>query len=78
MKIAMGLKQYLLDNGIKTEIHYPVAPINQEGYKEIFKNQKATPIAEEIHNTVLSLPISYGTTEEEVARVIEIINQFQG
>lgn len=73
-----GLKQYLLDNGIKTEIHYPVAPINQEGYKEIFKNQKPTPIAEEIHNTVLSLPISYGTTEEEVARVIEIINQFQG
>ena len=72
------LKQYLLENGIKTEIHYPVAPINQEGYKEIFKNQKATPIAEKIHNTVLSLPISYGTTEEEVSRVIEVINQFQG
>ena len=72
------LKQYLLENGIKTEIHYPVAPINQEGYREIFKNQKATPIAEKIHNTVLSLPISYGTTEEEVSRVIEVINQFQG
>lgn len=71
------LKQYLLDNGIKTEIHYPVAPINQEGYKEIFKNQKPTPVAEEIHNTVLSLPISYGTTEEEVSRVIEVINQFK-
>lgn len=72
------LKQYLLDNGIKTEIHYPVAPINQEGYKEIFKNQTATPIAEKIHNTVLSLPISYGTTEDEVSRIIEVINQFQG
>lgn len=70
------LKQYLLDNGIKTEIHYPVAPINQEGYKDIFKNQKPTPIAEEIHNTVLSLPISYGTTEEEVKRIIEVINNF--
>ena len=70
------LKQYLLDNGIKTEIHYPVAPINQEGYKDIFKNQKPTPIAEEIHNTVLSLPVSYGTTEEEVKRIIEVINNF--
>ena len=72
------LKAYLLENGIKTEIHYPVAPINQEGYQEIFKNQKETPIAEKIHNTVLSLPISYGTAEEEVSRVIEVINQFQG
>ena len=72
------LKQYLLDNGIKTEIHYPVPPIKQEGYKEIFANQKPTPIAEEIHNTVLSLPISYGTTEEEVKRVIEVINSFNG
>ena len=71
------LKVYLLENGIKTEIHYPVPPIKQEGYKEIFANQKPTPIAEEIHSTVLSLPISYGTTEEEVARVIEVINQFK-
>ena len=72
------LKQYLLDKGIKTEIHYPVPPIRQEGYREIFANQKPTPLAEEIHDTVLSLPISYGTTEEEVRRVIEVINQFQG
>ena len=70
------LRQYLLSNGVKTEIHYPVAPIKQEGYREIFSNQKPTPIAEEIHNTVLSLPISYGTTEEEVKRVIEVINKY--
>ena len=71
------LKAWLLENGIKTEIHYPVPPIKQEGYRDIFANQKPTPIAEEIHSTVLSLPISYGTTEEEVARVIEVINQFK-
>ena len=52
--------------------------LNAKYFTKIFKNQKTTPIAEKIHNTVLSLPISYGTTEEEVSRVIEVINQFQG
>ena len=70
------LKNYLLDNGIKTEIHYPVAPINQEGYREIFKIQKETPIAIEIANSVLSLPISFGTTEDEVKYVIDVMNKF--
>ncbi len=70
------LKNYLLNNGIKTEIHYPVAPINQEGYKEIFKLQEETPIAEQIAKSVLSLPISFGTTEDELKYVIDIMNKF--
>ena len=71
------LKDYLLDNGIKTEIHYPIAPINQEGYKEIFNEQKGkTEIAEKLANSVLSLPISFGTTEDEVKYVIDVMNKF--
>lgn len=70
------LREFLLENGIKTEVHYPVAPINQEGYQNYFCNHKSTPIAINIANTVLSLPISYGTTEEEVKYVIETINKF--
>lgn len=69
------LKQYLLDNGIKTEIHYPVAPKNQEGYKGILDMQK-TPLAEEIASTILSLPISFGTKEEDVKYIIDIMNKF--
>lgn len=71
------LKSYLQDNGIKTEIHYPIAPINQEGYKEIFNTQKEkTEIAEKIADSVLSLQISFGTTEDEVKYVIDVMNKF--
>ena len=41
----------------------------------ILDNQES-PIAEEIHQTTLSLPISYFHTEQEIHRVIEIMNQF--
>ena len=70
------LKAYLLDNGIKTEIHYPVAPNRQPAMRGILDIQEPTPVAEAIHNTTLSLPISFGTTESEVRRVIAVMNGF--
>ena len=69
------LKSYLFENGINTEIHYPVSPNNQEGYKLYFERQ-TFPISEEIHATTLSLPISYSTSEEDVYYVIEKTNKF--
>ncbi len=69
------LKDYLLKNNIKTEIHYPVSPNNQTALKEMFKNQQF-PISEEIHNTTLSLPISFFHTEEDIYRVVEVMNKF--
>lgn len=69
------LKEYLLKNNIKTEIHYPVPPKIQIALKGLFENQQF-PISEEIHNTTLSLPISFFHTEEDVHRVIEVMNQF--
>lgn len=69
------LKQYLLDNGIHTEIHYPLPPNKQEGYIEFFKEYNF-PISAEIHATTLSLPISYATKIEEVNSVVKIVNQF--
>ena len=69
------LKEYLLKNNIKTEIHYPVPPIKQKAMQGILDSLK-TPIAEEIHNTTLSLPISYGHSESEIHRTIEIMNNF--
>ena len=65
------IKQWLLENGIRTEIHYPIPPYKQESMKEILTGE--WPIADELHNTSLSLPISYGTKELEVKRVCEIL-----
>ncbi|MFY9311411.1 MAG: DegT/DnrJ/EryC1/StrS family aminotransferase [Bacteroidia bacterium] len=70
-----ALKEHLLNNGIKTEIHYPVSPNNQVAMKELFKRQNF-PISEEIHKTTLSLPISFFHTEEDVNRVVEVMNKF--
>lgn len=69
------LKEYLLKNGVKTEIHYPVPPHKQKALLSYFKG-KHFPIADTIHETILSLPVSYGTTPQEVEQVIEIINKF--
>lgn len=70
------LKKYLFDHGVKTEIHYPVPPHKQKAMIDIFSSHDSFPIAEEIHNTTLSLPISYATTETEVHQVIELMNKF--
>jgi dTDP-4-amino-4,6-dideoxygalactose transaminase len=69
------LKEFLLKYGIKTEIHYPVAPNKQLAMKGFIDDQ-ATPIAEEIHNTTLSLPISFCHSKIELERVISILNEF--
>jgi dTDP-4-amino-4,6-dideoxygalactose transaminase len=69
------LKDFLLKNEIKTEIHYPVTPVKQMAMKGIIDHQR-TPIAEEIHNTTLSLPISYYHSEADVKKVVEVLNKF--
>lgn len=68
------LQKYLEDNGIQTVIHYPVPPHKQAAYKEW--NDLSFPIAEKIHNEVLSLPISPVMTDNEVKYVIEKLNHF--
>ncbi|MBN8854811.1 MAG: aminotransferase [Sphingobacteriales bacterium 50-39] len=70
-----ALREYLLKHDIRTEIHYPIAPNKQTAMAGVLDNTP-TPIAEEIHRTTLSLPISYFHTDAEIARVVEIMNSF--
>lgn len=69
------LRGYLLDNGVKTEVHYPISPHQQKAMKGVF-TRGGFPIAEEIQNTVLSLPISFAHTEDEVLQVVDVLNKF--
>lgn len=69
------LRTFLEKNGIGTSIHYPV-PINlQQPFKKYFPNKY--PISEEIHKTVLSLPISSAHKIEEVKHVTKVLNEFE-
>lgn len=69
------LQDFLTENGIQTLIHYPIPPHKQEAYKEW--NALSFPISEKIHKEVLSLPISSVMRNEEVDRVINMINSFE-
>lgn len=71
------LKEYLLEKGIKTDIHYPVSPNKQKAMNGIIDHYNC-PISEEIHSTTLSLPIAYFHTEEDIKKVCEAINSFKG
>jgi len=70
------LRDYLLGNGVKTEVHYPIAPHKQNALKGLF--DKEYPISQIIHNTVLSLPISFSNTISEIENVVEILNRYHG
>ena len=69
------LQQYLLENEIQTLIHYPIPPHKQKAYKEW--NNLSLPITEQIHNEVLSLPISEAMGDSKIAEVIKVINKFK-
>lgn len=68
------LKAFLLERGIKTEIHYPVSPNRQDAMKGILNDP--CPISEEMHRTTLSLPISFFHTEADVREVAAAIADF--
>jgi dTDP-4-amino-4,6-dideoxygalactose transaminase len=70
------LKNYLLEHQIKTEIHYPIPPHKQEAMKGVLSGNY--PIADELHATELSLPISFGHTSQDIEYVCKIVNSFFG
>ena len=69
------LKKYLEGNGIETNIHYPTAPHKQECYKEW--HHLSFPVSEKIHKEILSLTISPVLTNEEVTKIVKVINDYE-
>lgn len=65
---------YLTKNGIGHLIHYPIAPHRQKALKEF--SHLNFPIAEKIHAEVVSLPMSPVMSNDEVDRVISILNNY--
>lgn len=70
-----NFQKYLLDNEIQTIIHYPIPPHKQECYK--LWNNLSYPITEEIHKSVLSLPISPVMSDDEMRKVVEVVNEYK-
>jgi dTDP-4-amino-4,6-dideoxygalactose transaminase len=67
-------RQRLLDRGVQTAIHYPIAPHQQPAYaKEL--GHLSLPLTEAIHREVVSLPISPVLTDAQIDHVIAAVNQ---
>lgn len=71
------LERFLSDAGIDTNKHYPIPIHLQECYKELGYKKGDFPIAEEISETELSIPMYYGMKDEEIEYIIDRMNEFR-
>ncbi len=70
------LKQYLNQKGVETSIHYPVPPHLQKAYAHLGYKKSDFPIAEELANSALSLPIYPGLKDKSIIYICDLINEF--
>jgi dTDP-4-amino-4,6-dideoxygalactose transaminase len=70
------LLKYLNNEGIGTLIHYPIPPHLQQAYSHLGHKKGDFPIAEEIANTCLSLPMWPGIALNEVNYIASKINTY--
>lgn len=70
------LQEFLKERGIGTLIHYPLPPHLQQAYQSLGHKKGDYPIAEEIANTALSLPLWPGMAIQEVEYVIKVLKLF--
>lgn len=70
-------QNYLLENEIITQAHYPIPPHLSEAYKYLRHKVGDYPITENYADTVVSLPLYEGMTDEEIDYVIETINRYE-
>ncbi len=66
------LRAYLLEQGIATDVHYPIPPHRQNAYRPFA--HLSLPIAEQLHREVISLPLNPALTDDEADFVIKTIN----
>jgi dTDP-4-amino-4,6-dideoxygalactose transaminase len=69
-----GFMDFLETKGVSTLIHYPIPPHKQKALQRFFHLN--LPITEEIHKSVVSLPISPVMTLDDVDTVIAVLNAY--
>lgn len=70
------LKEFLLQKGIQTIIHYPKALHNLPAYSRLNHKPEDFPVANALQSQVLSLPIYPELTEEQIRYVCTSIKEF--
>jgi dTDP-3-amino-3,4,6-trideoxy-alpha-D-glucose transaminase len=70
-----ALRAYLAERDLGSGLHYPVAAPRQPALADRFRDQDF-PIAEQLAQTVLSLPLSHEHTDDEIDAVIAAVREF--
>lgn len=67
-------RSFLLERGVQTDIHYPIAPHHQLAYSEL--RDLSFPLSEKRHREVVSLPISPVMDIAQADEVVTAVNAF--
>ncbi|MBL4663203.1 MAG: DegT/DnrJ/EryC1/StrS family aminotransferase [Flavobacteriaceae bacterium] len=67
-------RSYLETNGVMSLIHYPIAPHQQKAFPEFAS--LVFPVADVLHREVVSIPMSPVMTNEQVNKVITVLNNY--
>lgn len=70
------LQEHLKSNGIGSAVYYPLALHLQTVFRDLGYKEGDLPEAERATREVLSLPMFPELTDEEVARVVQVIGEF--
>ena len=68
---------YLKENGVNTQVHYPIPPFVADCYREWGYKWEDFPNAARFARQEVSLPIYAGMPEEETRYVVDVINHYE-
>ena len=71
------LQEHLNNKGVGTLIHYPIPPHLQKAYKYLGYKKGDFPIAEELANTSISLPLWVGIEKNQLETISNLIKKFE-
>ena len=71
---------YLQAHGIGCAVHYPLPIYQQPLYQSLGYSRElaACPVAEEVAQSVLSLPVHPALTRDDLAHIVQTVNDFEG
>lgn len=72
-----ALRAYLQENGVGSEVYYPV-PVHQQAVYRNLGYEVSLPVSEQAAQQVLSLPIHPGLSQADLETIAGTVNQFMG
>jgi len=71
-----ALRAFLVEREIETGIHYPIPIHLQEAYADLGYRRGQFPVAEQLAEEILSLPMFPELREEQIQRVVDAMKEF--